>query len=93
MQALGLGIAVFAAQAAELNCSSTGSLTPQSSAPPCAADQYEVLTDQAYGQGASHLFDLYKPRAATQPLGIGRMGYWRTDFQSLPEISAGFARA
>ena len=66
LQALVFGTAMFAAQAADLNCSSTGTVTPQASAPPCSADRYEVLTDQAYAPGASHLFDLYKPRAATQ---------------------------
>ena len=101
MQVLVLGTAVFAANAAELNCSSTGNVTPQTSAPPCAAEQYEVLTNQAYGQGASHLFDLYKPRAATQPLALVvwvHGGGWRSGSkenvnQALRLVCRGYAVA
>lgn len=101
MQALVLGTSVFAVNAAELNCSSTGTVTPQASAPPCAAAQYEVLTNQAYGPGASHLFDLYKPRAATQPLALAvwvHGGGWRSGSkenvnQALRLVCRGYAVA
>jgi acetyl esterase/lipase len=101
MQALVLGSAVFAANAAELNCSSPGALTPQASAPPCSADQYEVLTNQAYAPGASQLFDLYRPRAATQPLALVvwvHGGGWRSGSkenvnQALRLVCRGYAVA
>ena len=101
MQALTLGAAVFSAHAAELNCSSTATVTPQASAPPCSAAQYEVLTNQAYAPGASHLFDLYKPRAATQPLALVvwvHGGGWRSGSkenvnQALRLVCRGYAVA
>jgi acetyl esterase/lipase len=34
----------------------------------CDDTQYDVLTNIGYANGSSHLFDLYKPRAATEPL-------------------------
>jgi acetyl esterase/lipase len=34
----------------------------------CDSAQYDVLTNLGYASGGSHLFDLYKPRTATQPL-------------------------
>jgi acetyl esterase/lipase len=101
MQALTLGAAVFSAQSAELNCSSTATVTPQASAPPCSAAQYEVLTNQAYAPGASHLFDLYKPRAATQSLALVvwvHGGGWRSGSkenvnQALRLVCRGYAVA
>jgi acetyl esterase/lipase len=101
IQTLVLSTAVFAVQAAELNCSSTGTVTPQASAPPCPSDQYEVLTNQAYGPAASHLFDLYKPRAATQPLALVvwvHGGGWRSGSkenvtQALRLVCGGYAVA
>jgi acetyl esterase/lipase len=101
LQALVLGTSVFAANAAELECSSSGNVTPGTAAPPCSADQYEVLTNQAYGPGASHLFDLYKPRAATQPLALvvwAHGGGWRSGSkenvnQALRLVCRGYAVA
>jgi acetyl esterase/lipase len=34
----------------------------------CTSTQYDVLTNLGYASGGSHLFDLYKPRTATDPL-------------------------
>jgi acetyl esterase/lipase len=34
----------------------------------CDSTQYDVLTNLGYASSGSHLFDLYKPRAATEPL-------------------------
>jgi acetyl esterase/lipase len=67
----------------------------------CDSTKYDVLTNLGYASGGSHLFDLYKPRAATAPLPLViwiHGGSWRyldksTMEQARPLICNGYAVA
>jgi len=56
----------------------------------CTSAQYDVLTNQPYASGGSHLFDLYKPRGATEPLPLViwiHGGSWRYLDKSTLELA------